>query len=43
MFKSVEQAEYYFFNLAFFNRHVGELVASAFIYADSISTLLRSF
>lgn len=43
MFKSVEQANSYFFNLAFFNRHVGELVVSAFIYADNISTLLRSF
>jgi hypothetical protein len=43
MFKSVEQANYYFHNLAFFNRHVGELVVSAFIYADNISTLLRSF
>lgn len=43
MFKSPEQAVYYFHNLAFFNRHVGELVAASFIYADNISTLLRSF
>lgn len=43
MFKSPEQAVYYFHNFAFFNRHCGELVVSAFIYADSISTLLRSF
>lgn len=43
MFQSVEQAESYFASFAFATRHVGELVVIAFIYADSIGTLLRSF
>jgi hypothetical protein len=43
MFKSVEIAEFYFFTLNFFNRYVGELVVCHILYADNISTILRSF
>lgn len=43
MFKSPEQVAFHFYSLAFLNRHVGELVVSAVVIAENVSTLLRSF
>lgn len=38
MFESVEQANSYFYNIAFFNRHLFELVVMAHTYVNTIGS-----
>jgi hypothetical protein len=39
MFKSPEQAEFYFYSIAFYNRHIGELVVAADAYTKLVISL----
>jgi hypothetical protein len=39
MFKSDEQAQNYFYSVAFYNRHCGEFVAAAFCYIQFINKI----
>lgn len=43
MFKSPEQAEYYFHNVEFFNRYCGEFVVTAYVYANTLSNIFKGF